>query len=287
MCHDLSLDVAPTVATAFAHLHDCRILLFVSNLSQPQVFLPDGPARRCITIDLAAEMHYMSTVPIRDVANEGAGSVSAAQGQDEGELSAGNAAQLDSADDPDDLVRSNECNLASCTPGNDMLLCDWPHCNNAVHLACLKPPLTEVPEGDWYCPSCADKIFRLTADLTKNDYTDWIHRNNLPNHLSKKVSCEVGSSQNRQRYEGEFILPKYDEYQRHIQSMESRDGQQGRLHLLNINLPYWIAWSDQSAQLIDPQQAQRFLQQANPPSGLPRRNRIRNPRDDVPVVHPS
>ena len=75
--------------------------------------------------------------------------------------------------------------------------------------------------------------------------------------------------------------------------MESRDRQHRRLHQLNINLPYWIAWSDQSAQLIDPQQAQRFLQQANPPSGLPRRNRNRNARDGlgalgrdgVPVVH--
>ena len=67
--------------------------------------------------------------------------------------------------------------------------------------------------------------------------------------------------------------------------MESRDRQHGRTHQRNINLPYWIAWSDQSAQLIGPQQAQRFLHQANPSSGLPRRNRNRNTSVDVPVVH--
>ena len=122
----------------------------------------------------AAEMHYMSTVPIRDVGNDDAGSDSDAQ------------RQLDTADDPDDPVRCNVCNFASCMPGNDLLLCDWPNCNNAVHLACLNPPLTEVPEGDWYCPSCVHKIFRLTPDSTEHDYTDWLHRNNLPNLLSKK-----------------------------------------------------------------------------------------------------
>ena len=143
-------------------------------------------------------MHYMSTVPIRDVGNEAACSNCEAQVQRDVDLSGDIAAQLDTADDPDDPVRCNVCNLASCIAGNDLLLCDWPNCDNAVHLACLNPPLTEVPEGDWYCPSCAYKIFRLTADSTEHDYTDWLHHNNLPNLLSKKIYCEVGSGPNRQ-----------------------------------------------------------------------------------------
>lgn len=33
-----------------------------------------------------------------------------------------------------------------------MLLCDG--CNRGTHLFCLKPKLTQVPDGDWYCPKC-------------------------------------------------------------------------------------------------------------------------------------
>lgn len=35
----------------------------------------------------------------------------------------------------------------------EMLLCDL--CNTGWHMGCLKPALTKVPEGDWYCPRCA------------------------------------------------------------------------------------------------------------------------------------
>ena len=33
-----------------------------------------------------------------------------------------------------------------------MLLCDT--CNKGFHLRCLQPPLTSVPDGDWFCPRC-------------------------------------------------------------------------------------------------------------------------------------
>ncbi|XP_055715208.1 bromodomain adjacent to zinc finger domain protein 1A isoform X2 [Phlebotomus papatasi] len=33
-----------------------------------------------------------------------------------------------------------------------MLLCD--ECNSGCHMFCLKPPLTKVPEGDWFCTKC-------------------------------------------------------------------------------------------------------------------------------------
>ncbi|XP_037819834.1 uncharacterized protein LOC119609195 [Lucilia sericata] len=35
-----------------------------------------------------------------------------------------------------------------------MLLCD--HCNQGYHMDCLSPPLTEVPEGSWFCDNCVD-----------------------------------------------------------------------------------------------------------------------------------
>ena len=59
-------------------------------------------------------------------------------------------------------------------------------------------------------------------------------------------------------------------------SMDSRD-HHGRKHQINVDLPYWVTWSDGSAQLISFPEAQRRLQQANP-------SRCRN-ADNVPVVH--
>jgi PHD-finger len=35
---------------------------------------------------------------------------------------------------------------------DQMLLCD--NCNGGYHLFCLRPELTQVPEGLWFCPSC-------------------------------------------------------------------------------------------------------------------------------------
>ena len=37
---------------------------------------------------------------------------------------------------------------------DDMLLCDTCGADGAYHLKCLSPPLEEVPQGDWHCPSC-------------------------------------------------------------------------------------------------------------------------------------
>ena len=35
------------------------------------------------------------------------------------------------------------------------MLCDG--CDAAWHTFCLDPPLPQVPEGDWYCPTCNKK----------------------------------------------------------------------------------------------------------------------------------
>ncbi len=36
----------------------------------------------------------------------------------------------------------------------ETLLCDG--CDEAWHMACLRPPLTTIPEGDWKCPHCVE-----------------------------------------------------------------------------------------------------------------------------------
>lgn len=33
-----------------------------------------------------------------------------------------------------------------------ILLCD--KCDNGWHCSCLRPPLLNIPEGDWHCPPC-------------------------------------------------------------------------------------------------------------------------------------
>eukprot|EP00029_Vermamoeba_vermiformis_P011993 TRINITY_DN6800_c0_g1_i1.p1 TRINITY_DN6800_c0_g1~~TRINITY_DN6800_c0_g1_i1.p1 ORF type:complete len:1355 (+),score=587.22 TRINITY_DN6800_c0_g1_i1:74-4138(+) len=47
-----------------------------------------------------------------------------------------------------------KCELCSSASDDDkMLLCDG--CDRGYHMYCLPTPLTAVPEGDWFCPSCA------------------------------------------------------------------------------------------------------------------------------------
>ncbi|XP_011303501.1 bromodomain adjacent to zinc finger domain protein 1A isoform X2 [Fopius arisanus] len=42
-----------------------------------------------------------------------------------------------------------------CKDAEHMLLCDG--CNKGQHLYCLKPKLTSVPDGDWFCGTCRPK----------------------------------------------------------------------------------------------------------------------------------
>ncbi len=54
--------------------------------------------------------------------------------------------------DVDDVV------CLKCGSGEDastLVLCDTRGCNNALHIACCDPPMSRVPKGEWFCPSCA------------------------------------------------------------------------------------------------------------------------------------
>ncbi|XP_030052560.1 bromodomain adjacent to zinc finger domain protein 2A [Microcaecilia unicolor] len=45
-----------------------------------------------------------------------------------------------------------------CRKGDDdeyLLLCDF--CDRGCHTYCLRPKITEVPEGDWFCPVCISR----------------------------------------------------------------------------------------------------------------------------------
>lgn len=46
-----------------------------------------------------------------------------------------------------------------CRKGDNddcLLLCDG--CDRGCHMYCLKPKITQVPEGDWFCPTCIDQV---------------------------------------------------------------------------------------------------------------------------------
>lgn len=49
-----------------------------------------------------------------------------------------------------------------------MLLCDG--CDRGHHLYCLRPPLDEIPKGDWYCTACRPK--EKPASPTKRKYIE-------------------------------------------------------------------------------------------------------------------
>ncbi|XP_014642429.1 PREDICTED: autoimmune regulator [Ceratotherium simum simum] len=50
------------------------------------------------------------------------------------------------------LHQKNEDECAVCRDGGELICCDG--CPRAFHLACLSPPLREIPSGTWRCTSC-------------------------------------------------------------------------------------------------------------------------------------
>jgi hypothetical protein len=55
-----------------------------------------------------------------------------------------------------------------CGDGGSLLICDG--CEGEYHLACLRPPLANIPEGHWECDDCVDRKFlEIRDDLIQ----DW------------------------------------------------------------------------------------------------------------------
>ena len=45
-----------------------------------------------------------------------------------------------------------------------MLFCDG--CDLATyHMACLQPPIEEVPDDDWFCPIC-EQVFEIARSIS-------------------------------------------------------------------------------------------------------------------------
>lgn len=54
-----------------------------------------------------------------------------------------------------------------CKGMGRLLCCET--CEKSFHLQCLKPPLTEVPEGDWHCRECISKGIGIPLKNKEDD----------------------------------------------------------------------------------------------------------------------
>lgn len=60
-----------------------------------------------------------------------------------------------------------------CRRKNDpeqTLLCD--QCNKGWHMYCLKPKVTKIPEGDWYCPRCAPDDWKPKTTRKRKEFVE-------------------------------------------------------------------------------------------------------------------
>ena len=58
---------------------------------------------------------------------------------------------------------SDEC--VRCNEVGNLIVCSI--CQKSFHLNCCKPPLVEVPEGEWFCDICDPKEDKVEDSLTE------------------------------------------------------------------------------------------------------------------------
>ena len=74
-----------------------------------------------------------------------------------GQESSNEDSDSDEALDPDDDIACATCGKLDSTDENPIVICDLEHCNRGLHLRCMTPPLAQVPETKWFCPSCVPR----------------------------------------------------------------------------------------------------------------------------------
>ncbi|XP_036850823.2 autoimmune regulator isoform X2 [Manis javanica] len=62
-------------------------------------------------------------------------------------------------------LHQNDDECAACRDGGELICCDG--CPRAFHLACLSPPLQQVPSGTWRCSSCLQGRVRRDLPLAE------------------------------------------------------------------------------------------------------------------------
>uniref|UniRef100_A0A7S4VXZ5 PHD-type domain-containing protein n=1 Tax=Ditylum brightwellii TaxID=49249 RepID=A0A7S4VXZ5_9STRA len=73
----------------------------------------------------------------------------------------------------DKKSRGNAEACAVCKEGGNLLICDT--CEFGFHLDCVRPPLLNIPEGNWDCDDCLNmKLLEMRSTLLKE--TDVLQR---------------------------------------------------------------------------------------------------------------
>ncbi|XP_036611358.1 autoimmune regulator [Trichosurus vulpecula] len=86
------------------------------------------------------------------------------------------------------LHQKNDDECAVCRDGGELICCDG--CPRAFHLACLEPPLTEIPSGMWRCGCCIVGKFKKSIDqLESVSLPPQLPRPKLPQEV-QKLSAE-------------------------------------------------------------------------------------------------
>jgi len=85
--------------------------------------------------------------------------------------------------------KCRECGCSICGGREEpetQLFCE--ECQYVTHMACLKPPLEKIPDGDWYCPECknSDDIIKAgqKVGLTKKTAK-------MPSRVAKETNKKI------------------------------------------------------------------------------------------------
>ncbi|KAK1432798.1 hypothetical protein QVD17_09699 [Tagetes erecta] len=66
---------------------------------------------------------------------------------------------LTSIEIPKMSLEAGICKVCGINENDDkVLLCDTEWCNAEYHTYCLNPPLSDIPQGNWYCPECKEPV---------------------------------------------------------------------------------------------------------------------------------
>ncbi|GFR49323.1 hypothetical protein Agub_g11349, partial [Astrephomene gubernaculifera] len=113
---------------------------------------------------------------------EGSQAGAQSQPQSQGVAPEGDEEEEDAAalDDPTRLFNPRDgCRVCWLDEDkNRILLCDC--CDGEYHCYCVEPPLLEVPEGSWFCPSCTSKGLGPPKAEGADDVTDALDSDTSP-----------------------------------------------------------------------------------------------------------
>lgn len=98
------------------------------------------------------------------------------------------------------------CSICGGIEDEDLIiLCDGPGCANEIHMYCLTPIMTTVPDGDWFCEACdslgttlalqnyfkdkrerSESVWKLSS--TYDEYLTFLQQGQVPIHKWKPTA---------------------------------------------------------------------------------------------------